>query len=51
MPVSGTGFSKGDENWTELARGPKEDDSIFEVVEAAYVWPHNVGGIDYYSLL
>ena len=49
MPVSGTGFSKGDENWTELARGPKED-NIFEWVEAAYVWPHNVGGIDYYFL-
>ncbi len=51
MPRSNTGFSPNNPNWFELARGPYlQNEDEYDWVEAAYVWPKTVNGINYYYL-
>lgn len=50
MPKSGTGFTPSDSSWFELARGPLDEDGEHGWVEAAYVWPKEVDGVQYYFM-
>ncbi len=50
-PLSGNYFSENDSSWKELARGKwKTFAQEYDWVEAAYIWPIENNGVEYYFL-